>query len=299
MTIDQITYFVELANCHTLSQAAINLHISQAGLSRSISQLEAEVGFALFSRSRHGSLLTAKGRQFLQFAEQLLATYHAAQEAARQIGTGKQAEIRIAVCCYLQAINQQFINLQRSGHHFTLRMNELPSSQIINLIKNGLYDLGLIAINTVAKDTLQDLQTKLVTHGHLRLYVPANSQFAKIEQVTVKDLKQMKFVLYEDQYNERLFNLLQLKTGPLNVVFHGGSDWTADYIADDLQACFVGRDFQFNYAGKKLQHSFVPLSLAHLIDDRFDLLWIKRPHYELNPLEQSFLDTDITKIEID
>lgn len=294
MTIDQISYFVELANCRTLSQAAINLHISQAGLSRSISQLETELGFALFSRNRQGSILTPKGRQFLQYADQMLATYHTAQAAAKEIGQSQQKEARIAVCAYFGAINKQFVRLQKAGSQFTMRMNELPSSRIINLVKNGFYDLGLIGINSAARDSLQGLKTKMVVHGHLRLYVPANSPYARLERVKLTDLQKMRFVLYEDQYNEQIFNQLQLKAGPLNVIFHGGSDWTADAIANELGACFVGRDFQFDYSGKKLTKAFVGLDISKYINDRFDLLWICRPNYQLDDIDRAFLNADIT-----
>ena len=53
MTIQQIRYFIEVANCRSFSRAAASLHLSQPNLTKYIAKLEKELGFRLFDRTTH------------------------------------------------------------------------------------------------------------------------------------------------------------------------------------------------------------------------------------------------------
>ena len=66
MELTQLKYFIEAAKTENLSKAARNLHISQPSLSRSISQLEAELGTPLFQRDGRRVHLNNSGRAFLK-----------------------------------------------------------------------------------------------------------------------------------------------------------------------------------------------------------------------------------------
>ena len=72
MNIDQIRYFLEIANCKKISQAAENLYISQSSLNASITKLEDELGYKLFTRSKKGMELTDDGKEILKQAETIM-----------------------------------------------------------------------------------------------------------------------------------------------------------------------------------------------------------------------------------
>lgn len=63
--------FVEVANCGSLSRAAIALGSSQPTLSRQIAQLEAHLGHALFERTTRGVRLTEAGAALRTPAERM------------------------------------------------------------------------------------------------------------------------------------------------------------------------------------------------------------------------------------
>ena len=53
MTLQQLRYFIQTAECGSISQAAEKLYISQPSLSKSISELEREMGISsAFHRRR-------------------------------------------------------------------------------------------------------------------------------------------------------------------------------------------------------------------------------------------------------
>lgn len=69
MNIDQIRYFLEIANCKKINQAAEKLYISQSSLNASITKFEEELGYKLFTRSKKGMELTDDGKKILNQAE--------------------------------------------------------------------------------------------------------------------------------------------------------------------------------------------------------------------------------------
>lgn len=67
--------FLHLADALHFGKASEASHVSPSALSRSIRQLEAEVGVALFSRDNRSVALTHEGRLFLPYAREALAQW--------------------------------------------------------------------------------------------------------------------------------------------------------------------------------------------------------------------------------
>ena len=64
MTLQQLKYIVEVANCGSFNDAAKNLFITQPSLSGTVRTLEEEIGFDIFRRNNRGIEVTVEGREF-------------------------------------------------------------------------------------------------------------------------------------------------------------------------------------------------------------------------------------------
>jgi len=73
LSIRHVKYFVATAELGRVSQAAINLNISQSAVTTAIKELESTVGSVLFARTHAGMELTDAGRRFLGHAYSILA----------------------------------------------------------------------------------------------------------------------------------------------------------------------------------------------------------------------------------
>ena len=73
MNLKQLYYFVVIAECGNISQAAGRLGLSQPPLSRQLSQLEETLGVALVRRNAHGIQLTEAGRLMYNRAKDILS----------------------------------------------------------------------------------------------------------------------------------------------------------------------------------------------------------------------------------
>ena len=65
-------YAVEVARLGSLNKAAESLLTAQPNISRSIKELEADLGISIFSRSAKGMVLTPAGEEFINYAQSIL-----------------------------------------------------------------------------------------------------------------------------------------------------------------------------------------------------------------------------------
>lgn len=72
MTFQQLTYFLEVSKCGSVSAAAKKLYVSQSTISNAIIALESEVGQPVFIRSSKGLALTPRGERVLVHAKRIL-----------------------------------------------------------------------------------------------------------------------------------------------------------------------------------------------------------------------------------
>lgn len=92
-----LRYFQAVAELASYSRAAEFLRISQPAVSRQISQLEAELGHALFTRHGHGVALTGSGKILLERSQSILRQLDQAQAEVRRGSQGPSGSVTLAV----------------------------------------------------------------------------------------------------------------------------------------------------------------------------------------------------------
>lgn len=75
MQINAFRCFIELSKAGSFYAAAQNVHMTQQGLNKTITSLEAKLGMQLIERSRSGIRLTSKGEEFLGHARRIVEDY--------------------------------------------------------------------------------------------------------------------------------------------------------------------------------------------------------------------------------
>ena len=91
MNLENIKYFISLAECLNFTKAAEKEHMTQTSMSRKISGLEDELGIRLFYRDNHQVVLTDAGREFYVQALKLIDLYSMSVESAQNIHHGFSA----------------------------------------------------------------------------------------------------------------------------------------------------------------------------------------------------------------
>lgn len=102
LTIQQITYFLDLCETLNFTETARKYYVSQPALSRQISILEEKAGTQLFVRTHRNVALTPEGElvkaEFLTFMEQC----NHMMDSITQIANHKKGTLRLAFSEYLE-----------------------------------------------------------------------------------------------------------------------------------------------------------------------------------------------------
>lgn len=97
MKLHNLRDFVAVAQTGSLRAAARKLELAQPSLSKSIQQLETELGATLFERNARGATLTPAGKAFLHRAQAALNELKRGQGEVRQISSGTGGSVSMAV----------------------------------------------------------------------------------------------------------------------------------------------------------------------------------------------------------
>ena len=83
-------YAVEVAKSGSLNKASEILLIAQPNLSRSIKELEADLGITIFERTTRGMTLTPEGEEFIGFAKGILSQIEQVDKYYKENSVKKQ-----------------------------------------------------------------------------------------------------------------------------------------------------------------------------------------------------------------
>src|SRR3981081_586167 len=89
MTVElqQLRYFVSVADTGKFTTAARDLHVAQPSVSKQVRKLEAELGAVLLERRRAGVVLTDAGAILLPWAKRVLADLDGARSEVAGLAT--------------------------------------------------------------------------------------------------------------------------------------------------------------------------------------------------------------------
>ena len=206
MNILHMKYAVEVARAGSLSKAAEILLIAQPNISRSIKELEADLGITIFDRSAKGMFLTPEGEEFINYAKSILKQIEHV-EAMYKDGSVKKLKFSISVprASYISDAFAQFSKTLGS-HDAELFYKETNSKRTINNILDHDYKLGIIRYaenyDKYFKAMLEEkgLSYELITEFSYRLIMHKDSYLAQIEDVAFDDLTDYIEIAHADPY---------------------------------------------------------------------------------------------------
>jgi DNA-binding transcriptional LysR family regulator len=159
MEMQQIRYFVTLAQVLNFTRAAELCNVSQPALTRAIQQLEHELGGPLFHRERGNTHLSELGRMM----EPYLATIHdqtkAARERAKAAGKLDKATLTIGAMCTIgpQLITELIIRFRTAFPDVELVVLDGGASQMIERLESGELEIAVVGVPGELPETLHQL----------------------------------------------------------------------------------------------------------------------------------------------
>ncbi len=206
MNILHVKYAVEVARAGSLNKASEKLFVALPNISRSIKELEADLGITIFERTAKGVTLTPEGEEFIGYAKGLLKQIEHI-EGLYKDGSAKKQKFSISVprACY---ISDAFVEFSKtlSTDAAEIFYKETNSQRTINNIINHDYKLGIIRYaenyDKFFKAMLEEkgLSYEMVTEFSYELLLSANNPLANKDEIAFEDLKDFIEIAHADPY---------------------------------------------------------------------------------------------------
>jgi len=158
ISYDYYRVFYYVAKYGNVSQAAKLLLNNQPNLTRTIRNLESELGCPLFSRTNRGMKLTPEGERLyahVRIAFEHIEAGEAELTEARNLQTGTVyiAASEVALRCLLLPVLKQYRLLYPGVH---IRISNHSTPQAIAALKDGAADIAVVTTPTVHSASLAE-----------------------------------------------------------------------------------------------------------------------------------------------
>lgn len=191
MKLDQLRALDAVVRAGSFAKAANEiLLITQPAVTRAIKNLEADIGFQLFSRDTYRPELTVQGEMFYQRALQILHEVDDLAQLSSLIAAGVEPELRVAIETYvlLPKMLKAFHAINRACPSTQLQISFEPMGAPIRKLLDQDVDLALL-VWTPEYQRHRQLETHLLER--IKIFTVVAPDFPLLRQpgpVSRKDL---------------------------------------------------------------------------------------------------------------
>ena len=206
MNLLHMKHALEVAKAGSLSKASEVLLIAAPNISRSIKELEADLGITIFDRTQSGMKLTPEGEEFLEFAKSILGQIDQVENYYKKGHPKKQTfSISVPRASYICEAFAEF-SKSLSKDAAEIFYKETNSQRTINNMLNHDYKLGIVRYaenyDMYFKTMLEEkgFTYELITEFTYKIIMSKDSPLAKLDTISSDDLVDYIEIAHADPY---------------------------------------------------------------------------------------------------
>ena len=186
MELRHLRCFLIVAEELHFARAAERLHIDQSPLSRTIKELEEELGVRLFIRTTRSTQLTRAGRQLLEHVPRIFTALDQARDGVKSATNGFLGQLRIALSDGVTPtrLSTLLARCREEDPEVEMRLFEVPLGLQIKGLHEDLYDAGF----SMAEDGGDGILVTPAWEDELMVAVSARHPVLAFKQVPLKEV---------------------------------------------------------------------------------------------------------------
>ena len=224
MRLDQLRYLRDISQTNSISKTASRFFVSPQALSKSMQQLESEIGATVLVRSPFGVTLTPQGEEFLSKLGPFLDEYDTLHEEfmsksadADDSTVASLPSIHICISSVLvafllpKAIAQFRVRYPRT----VVTVEEVNHDEVFPSLSSKKCDLAFLSVNDEYfykewnDKGEKDFHYNLLFSDRLVACVSANSPLAKKETIDHEDIKNYHWTALDVVYRQKAYELME------------------------------------------------------------------------------------------
>lgn len=286
MHIEQLEYIVKVAETGSISIAAEKLHISQSGISQSITRLEDELGIKLFKRNRRlGAVPTNEGKTLIKKAYEVLIRLQEFKEEAQSFTSVTSGNLKLSsIPGFMLFLLEPLSSFKNAFPNVNIEISEKSTQHIIEHVENNQIDIGLITIYEEIIKKRDDLRFEVILEGEMKVYVSKTSPLALTKSISPQQLMSQNVILYNGDYVKRFANDLMSHFGPMNILFTSdNTEVIKKAILEGLGVSF-GPDFSHKNDPLVVSGEIVPIDIINYEQEKIGVGWVRSEnnHFSIN-----------------
>lgn len=198
-------YAVEIERTGSITKAAQNLFMAQPNLSKTMKEIEEQLGYEVFERTPGGMVPTEKGRNFLVCAKNILEQIKK-MEAIGEANGGQLQQFRISIPrgSYITKGCVEFVAGLDEAKAMEITIQETNSIQAINNVAYEQFNLGIIRYQSIYENYFLDfaaskkLRCEPLWEFEYLALMSAGHPLAEQEDIQAKDLGAYTEILHAD-----------------------------------------------------------------------------------------------------
>ena len=206
ITIEQLKCFIAVSKEMNFRKAAIRLNMSQPPVTRHISNLEHNLKTKLFERNTRSVKLTKDGSLFLTHATEIISRIEDAFEIILKNENKMTGSISLgfvpSMANDILPIIASYLKIRLPK--IKLIFKEYMSFEQVPALNNGNLDIGLTRL---PKDFNSFNYTRVVSEKYF-LVVNKNDPLSKKKYITIQDLHNIDFIMYDAIVGRYSYELL-------------------------------------------------------------------------------------------
>ncbi len=195
ISVKQVRYFVAAADFGQISQAAVELNVSQSAVTAAIKQLEASLGAVLFNRTSGGVVLTAHGTRFLQHARNIIAAVNEAVSSPLSEDSTQQGSIAVGVTYTVAGyfLPRHHARFRRTYPRIRVELLEKRRDDIEQDLARGRIDLAVMLVSNLRDRA--GISHEILLRSRRRLWVPPEHPLLSASEVRLQDVAREPYIM--------------------------------------------------------------------------------------------------------
>jgi len=157
VTLRQLRAFTAVLECGSFSEAAENMHLSQAALSGLVKELENRLGVRLLDRNTRNVSASVVGTAFEPMVRRVLANLDEALESVTNLKELRRGLVRVAAPETLSCTLLPDLIAGYGERHpgVDIRFDDVPIEQVLANLHNGSADIGFGPAGVLADEAVE------------------------------------------------------------------------------------------------------------------------------------------------
>ncbi|NOQ70750.1 MAG: LysR family transcriptional regulator [Crocinitomix sp.] len=240
MTLQQLKYLVALDNYRHFVTAAEKCFVNQSTITIQVKKLEEEINIKIFDRSKSPLTVTPAGERIIAKARSVLGEVTEMKELVSDEKESVQGTFKIGI---IPTISPYIIpsfshDFEKEQHDTQLIIEEMESEQIIDSLKKGKLDIGILV--TPLDD--RDIREVKLYNEPFVFYGSKSHKLIQKEAIELKDLVNIEnlWLLKNGHcFKNQVESLCKNYNNKSSIQFQSGSIETLKKMVDKYKGCTI------------------------------------------------------------